>query len=133
MDAKFAEMLCKQDALLCCSSNIVSEIKERGFTISNLLTRAERMHDEVGQELDYHTYSGVIWNPERGRCGLKKWESTEACSNDLMKLSELKARVHVAMHACDEKMRFDLSFDDMCSALERTANELEALAQEPVP
>ena len=63
------------------------QIKERGLTVSNLLARAERMYDEVARDVDFHTYNGYAWDPERPRWGQKKWGSIEDCSADLQKLS----------------------------------------------
>ena len=60
--------------------------------------------------------------------GTKKWEKMADCVDDVNRLNALRNRVLDASRACDKVMRFDLSFDELCAALEKTAIELEAAA-----
>ena len=50
------------------------------------------------------------------------------CVDDVNRLEALRNRVLDASRACDKVMRFDLSFDELCATLEKTAIELEAAA-----
>ena len=105
-----------------------AQLKERGLTVSNLLIRAQRMQEEVIKDVDYHKHNGVVWKADRERWGQKRWETEAECTEDVERLASLRDRVLEASRACDKVMRFDLSFDEVCSALEKTAIELEAAA-----
>ena len=94
------------------------QIKERGLTVSNLLARAEQMYDEVARDVDFHTYNGYAWDPERPRWRQKEWASIEDCSADLQKLSTMKTRLAEAVCKCDRVMRTDIAFDDPCTSVE---------------
>jgi hypothetical protein len=102
------------------------EIKLRGLTVSNLLIRAQRMGEEVAREIDFHKYNNITWDPERSRWGQKKWLELAECADDVNRLNELQTRVVTASRECDKVMRMDLSFDEVCDALERTALDLES-------
>ena len=110
-----------------------AQIKERGLTVSNLLARAERMYDEVSREVDFHTYNGYAWDPEKPRWGQKKWDSLEDCSADLRKLSALKLRMAEAARKCDRAMRTDIAFDDLCASVEKTTDDLDVVLAEDPP
>ena len=109
------------------------QIKERGLTVSNLLARAERMYDEVARDVDFHTCNGYAWDPERPRWGQKKWGSIEDCSADLQKLITMKTRLAEAARKCDRLMRTDIAFDDLCTSVEKTTADLEAVSAEDPP
>ena len=68
-----------------------AQIKERGLTVSNLLARAQRMYDEVSREVDFHTYNGYAWDPEKPRWGQKKWDALEDCSARLAEVERPEA------------------------------------------
>ena len=98
---------------------VKSQLKERGLTVSNLLIRAQRLSEEVTVDVDFY-------KAEKPRWGQKRWEVMADCVDDVNRLNALRQRVLTASRACDEAMRFDLTFDEVCVALEKTAIELEA-------
>ena len=120
MDAKMAETVAQKK----------TQLKERGLTVSNLLARAERMYDEVSRDVDFHTYNGYAWDPEKPRWGQKKWQSLDECSADLRKLSAMKLRLAEAARKADRVMRTDIAFDDLCASVEKTTGELEAVSSD---
>ena len=106
---------------------VKSQLKERGLTVSNLLIRAQRMSEEVTVDVDFHKFNNAEWKAEKpSRWGQKRWETMADCVDDVNRLNALRQRVLEASRACDEAMRFDLTFDEVCVALEKTALELEA-------
>ena len=105
---------------------VKSQLKERGLTVSNLLIRAQRMSEEVTVDVDFHKFNNAEWKAEKPRWGQKRWEAMADCVDDVNRLNALRQRVLEASRACDEAMRFDLTFDEVCAALEKTAIELEA-------
>ena len=107
---------------------IKSEMKVRGLTVSNLLIRAQRMSEEVARDIDFHKFNNVTWDPEKPRWGQKKWNELAESVDDVNRVEMLRSRVLDASRACDKVMRFDLTFDELCAALEKTAIELEAAA-----
>ena len=120
MDAKLVDVAARGE--------IKSEVRERGLTVSNLLIRAQRMSEEVAREIDYHKFNNAKWDPEKSRWGQKKWNELAESVDDVNRLEMLRSRVLEASRACDNVMRFDLTFDELCAALEKTAIELEAAA-----
>ena len=123
MDAKMVDILA-----VAKNTEKKAQLKERGLTVSNLLIRAQRMQEEVVKDVDYHKHNGVVWKADRERWGQKRWETEAECTEDVARLASLRDRVLEASRACDKVMRFDLSFDEVCSALEKTAIELETAA-----
>ena len=117
------------DAKVVDVAEIKSEVRTRGLTVSNLLIRAQRMQEEVTVDVDFHKYNNAEWQPEKPtRWGQKKWDAIADCVQDIARLVALRNRVLEASRACDNVMRFDLTFDEVCVALEKTALELETAA-----
>lgn len=121
MDAKFADVVTR--------SKLKADARVRGLTITNLLIRAQRMQEEVVKDVDFHKYNKVTWDPDKTRWGQKRWATMADCADDVTRIETLRARVVAASKECDNVMRFDLTIDELCAALEATAIELEEAAR----
>src|SRR4051794_20300539 len=67
--------------------DVKRHVRQRGISASNLMMRANRMTVEVAREIDFHTYNGVSWDPEKPKWGQKKWKSMDECSSDVERLN----------------------------------------------